>query len=111
MLPPEPLAALPPAAPFGNHPACHPTPATNITPAPQPHPSCLQTWEVVKKTATKIRLQLGGASLPALVTAELRYSPAQLEVAVGGAPVLVWNDARQFVFEHLREKQVGVVGG
>lgn len=28
------------------------------------------------------------------------------QVSVGGQPVLVWNGGKQFIFEHLREKQV-----
>lgn len=60
-----------------------------------------QAWEVVKKSHTKLRLRMGAAE------AELRTSPAQLEVSVGGEPALVWNGGKQFVFEHLREKQEG----
>jgi hypothetical protein len=38
---------------------------------------------------------------------ELRFAPAALEVSVGGQPVLVWNGGKQFIVEHLREKQEG----
>ena len=64
----------------------------------------------MEKSGTKLRLQLAGpraAQQAQQVAVELRYAPAQLEVSVGAQPVLVWNDNRQFVFEHLREQQVG----
>ncbi len=75
----------------------------------------LQRWDVVKKSGTTLRLQLARPSAAqqeqqasgSAVDVELRYAPAQLEVSVGGQPVLVWNDNRQFIFEHLREQQVG----
>ncbi|EFN52006.1 hypothetical protein CHLNCDRAFT_139544, partial [Chlorella variabilis] len=60
-----------------------------------------QAWEVVKKSHTKLRVRCGAAE------AELRTSPAQLEVSVGGTPALVWNAGKQFIFEHLREQQEG----
>ena len=65
-----------------------------------------QSWEVVKKSATKLRLALGEGSAGLPVGVELRYAPVALEVTVNGQPVLAWNQERQFVFEHLREKQV-----
>lgn len=58
-----------------------------------------QAWEVVKKSHTKLRLHMGSAE------AELRTAPAQLEVSVGGSPVLVWNGGQQFIFEHQRERR------
>ena len=56
---------------------------------------------MVKKSHTKLRVRCGAAE------AELRTSPAQLEVSVGGTPALVWNAGKQFIFEHLREQQEG----
>lgn len=71
-------------------------------------PPLPQPWELVKKTATKVKLRLASAD----ADVELRYSPAALEVSQGGAPLLSWNAGRQFIFEHTREKQVqGSAGG
>jgi len=64
-------------------------------------PSMAQDWEVVKKTPMKLKLKLGTADV------ELRFAPVQLAIAVGGKPVLTWNDAGSFIFEHRREKQEG----
>lgn len=64
----------------------------------------MQAWVVVTKSYTKLRLRLGSGG----AEVELRYAPAQLDVSMGGQPVLQWNAGKQFVFEHTRQKQVGV---
>ncbi|KAL4422944.1 hypothetical protein ABPG75_009141 [Micractinium tetrahymenae] len=62
-----------------------------------------QPWEVLKRSLTKMRLSCGAGCV-----VELRFKPvAQLEVAFDGQPALVWNGGKQFIFEHLREKQEG----
>lgn len=72
------------------------------------HPLCdlactaPQPWKLVKKTATKLKLSLPSAG----ADVELRFSPAALDVSVGGKVVMAWNGGKQFIFEHTREKQV-----
>jgi alpha 1,3-glucosidase len=62
-------------------------------------------WEVVKKSATGMRLRLHG---PVAADVELRFSPVvSVAISVGGAPLLTWNHNRRFVFEHRRQKQEG----
>lgn len=61
-----------------------------------------QPWEVLKRSHTKLRLGCGSGC-----EVELRFAPVSLEVSLGGQPALVWNAGKQFVFEHLREKQEG----
>jgi hypothetical protein len=84
-------------------------PVLNASPRPRPlssacppgNPCPQQEWVVVKKAHTKLKLRLGEAEL------ELRFAPAALDISVGGAPVLAWNAGKQFIFEHLRQKQEG----
>lgn len=82
------------------NPSTSPPPTPSFPPPPQP-------WEVIKRSHTKVRLACGAGC-----EAELRLKPvAQLEVTLDGQPALVWNGGKQFIFEHLREKQVGAAGG
>jgi alpha 1,3-glucosidase len=64
----------------------------------------LQTpWQLVKKTATKIKLRVDAAD----ADIELKFSPVQLNINVAGKPLMSWNGAGQFIYEHRREKQEG----
>lgn len=70
------------------------------------------TWEVVKKSATKIRLRLAASDGSSGVTgpaaeATLVYSPVSLAVSANGKQLLTWNQDARFVFEHRRQKQEG----
>lgn len=59
-------------------------------------------WKIVKKTATKIKLELGTST-----EVELLFSPVRLKVSEKGQPLFTWNGADHFIFEHRREKQEG----
>jgi alpha 1,3-glucosidase len=64
----------------------------------------LQTpWTLVKKTATKIKLRVDAAD----ANIELRFSPIQLMIEVAGKPLMLWNGAGNFIYEHRRLKQEG----
>ena len=78
--------------------------------APPSGPSC---------RSHELRLSVGGQPVlthagqlvrPATCLCSRRSPPSRrshgLQVSVGGQPVLVWNGGKQFIFEHLREKQV-----
>jgi len=56
-------------------------------------------WEVVKKTATKIKLKNGNADV------DLQYAPVALALFVKGRPVLTWNAGGNFLIEHRRQKK------
>lgn len=55
-----------------------------------------EAWQDVRRGKEGVTLRLGAADV------ELRYSPVELTVSLGGAPALVWNAGRHFQFEHLR---------
>ena len=63
----------------------------------------LSPFKVVKKTATKLKLRVEESN----ADIELKYSPIQLDVSINGRPVLTWNAAGSFIFEHRRQKQEG----
>ncbi len=57
-------------------------------------------WQLLKRSHTKLRLAVGDAEV------ELRFAPVALDVSVGGEVVLAWNQDKQFIYEHHREKKV-----
>ena len=63
------------------------------------------------RSSDRIRLRLGGTQPKGTqdVVVELRFASVGLEVSQGGQAVLAWNvKDRRFVFEHLRERKVGI---
>ena len=63
------------------------------------------------RSSDRIRLRLGGTQPKGTqdVVVELRFAPVGFEVNQGGQAVLAWNvKDRRFVFEHLRERKVGI---
>ena len=81
----------------------------SLLPAARPPPSCRlpaqQVWDKWHQDEQRLTATSGAAEV------ELRFAPVALGVSVGGVPVLHWNKAGQFVFEHARQKQVRARGG
>ena len=57
-------------------------------------------WQLVKKTATKLKLTLGVST-----NVELQFDPIRLIVSENSEHLFTWNAAEHFIFEHRRQQQ------